>query len=329
MIFYFQIPLPLKNQNNVSSLIDGGMGIDNAQSPTSRRPNNVVISQQWMDEMKIKQSNRLEHKQTICKNGSVFRFQQIQSVPRWLFDLSYSNDDYKFFISTVWKAGSIHWKEVLRQLHAGGSIDFRNRQPDPVMPMNKMSDLYTKLDEYYKIIFVRHPFSRLLSAWRDKIFEADKPDDSNYYRIKGRRIVKTYRPGASKRELFAGNATFIEFATWVTSSEVDNDFHWFPISRKYDLCRIPYDFIGKIETAYNDTTYLFKLLGIERVVSYPAAYSHIKSGNSDLLREYYGDLPSDLINKLVEKFKDDFTIFGYHLPTNKTDFINGIDLIGT
>ena len=133
------------------------------------------------------QSLRLEHKRMVCQNS--FGVKKTSIPSKHNFDLTYSNDDYKFLVTTVWKIGASHWKKVFRILHDNGSTVFRKRQPDPHMKMSKMADFTRKFTEYYKIIFVRHPFARLVSAYRDKVSGTKIP----FYINNNRKMLRAVR----------------------------------------------------------------------------------------------------------------------------------------
>ena len=49
------------------------------------------------------------------------------------------------------------------------------------------------LDTYNKFMFVRHPFDRVLSAYKDKLEKKDKESRYDFHREVGRRIIKKYR----------------------------------------------------------------------------------------------------------------------------------------
>ena len=58
--------------------------------------------------------------------------------------------------------------------------------------------MFQMMDEYFTFIVVRNPWSRLLSAYRDK-FERKDPDRvSLFHRPYGTTIMRRYRPNASK-----------------------------------------------------------------------------------------------------------------------------------
>lgn len=115
------------------------------------------------------------------------------------------------------------------------------------------------LSAYTKFLFVRHPFERLLSAYRNKLER--RHDSSRYFQSRfGRRIVRRYRANATARSLRDGDdVTFAEFAAFVADTRltVFNE-HWAPIDRLCRPCAVNYDFIGKHESLFQDSDYLLK-----------------------------------------------------------------------
>ena len=76
------------------------------------------------------------------------------------------------------------------------------------------------------------------------------------------------------------------------------------------FCDINYDFIGKFETLREDISYILrKVYGKEEDFWFPA----INDPRSAALytKEYYSHLPSDLIHKVKDFYKGDFTLFNY------------------
>lgn len=299
-------------------------------APTSHpvtTKNATRADEEWLASMKHHQSLRLTHKRDVCAShygtkGSSQTYIRMGAM----FDFTYANDDHRFLISTVWKCGASHWREVVRLLHFNGSKAFRERQKDPYLTLNRVPDSQSKLRDYFKVMFVRHPFARLLSAYRDKVNGTEIP----YYQNKAKKMIQFHRKGATKAEIESANATFLEFCTWLAyGAKGDNgDFHWYPLTKKYQMCQIPYDFIGKMETLADDVTYLFRLLKIDKLVSFPGGYNHTLSGDESLLHKYYRAIPDNIIKLLVKRYEGDFRIFGYRFPQNNSDFINTVDLKG-
>ena len=49
------------------------------------------------------------------------------------------------------------------------------------------------LETYKKFMFVRHPFDRVLSAYKDKLENEDKKSNYNFHKEIGLKIKKKYR----------------------------------------------------------------------------------------------------------------------------------------
>ena len=188
--------------------------------------------------------------------------------------------------------------------------------------MLNTTDFNSKINRYYKAIFVRNPLSRFVSAYRDKI----QNTETIAYRDKAKKIVKLYRANATEEEIESGNATFAEFTRYVVEHREDRDPHWHPAVNRLKSCLIPYDFIGKMETIETDSQYLLKKLQIEDLVSFPTADS--QSGDVGMLSGYYRMLTAEMFKKLVHLYEADFKVFGYYKPQNQTDFRSQEDLKG-
>ena len=85
----------------------------------------------------------------------------------------------------------LRWEIRLRQLTH--SI-FRKLMP-PVKTIEELREIQTT---FFSFMTVRHPFERILSAYRDKFFVLkDTPNEVNkavkFYKLYGRRIIQNYR----------------------------------------------------------------------------------------------------------------------------------------
>lgn len=171
-------------------------------------------------------------------------------------------------------------------------------------------EIRNMLNSYTKFLFVRHPFERLLSAYRNK-FERDYVRSSYFQSRFGRYIIKNYRHNPSKESLEKGDdVTFVEFAAYLTGPEnVTFNEHWKPVYNICRPCQIKYDFIGKYETLYSDSDHLLKLAGVQS-----SAFPRVKPSNtSESLRKYYTSLTSQTITQLFNLYFMDFKIFNYNL----------------
>ncbi|OWF47828.1 carbohydrate sulfotransferase 10-like [Mizuhopecten yessoensis] len=129
-----------------------------------------------------------------------------------------------------------------------------------------------------KFLFVRDPFSRMLSGYVDKLYT----NNYIFWGVTGKKIVNTHRANASKLSLECGHdITFPEFIKHVIRSETsgkNRDPHWYPM---YDACRpcsLEYDVIGKIETFKEDLKDFLTSQKLQHVVD----ISNMDQGNDNV-----------------------------------------------
>lgn len=167
------------------------------------------------------------------------------------------------------------------------------------------------LNTYTKFIFVRHPFERLLSAFRNKL-ERNSIRSKYFQSRVGRYIVKTFRANPNNSSLQNGDdVTFDEFTVYLSKSE-SQDFneHWQQISKLCEPCLVKYHFIGKYETLITDSNFILRSIGVSNIrfphnVKPVTTYPHIK--------KYFSSLPSSRIKDLYNLYLLDFKLFGYNL----------------
>ncbi|KAK1117026.1 hypothetical protein K0M31_017074 [Melipona bicolor] len=177
-----------------------------------------------------------------------------------------------------------------------------------------------------KLLVVRHPFERLLSAYRDKLENSVAGREHgtlHFYRKYGSKIVEKYRetnftpPGeylVIRRKdvpLPAGiEPTFREFVQYLIHTDLANygDDHWIPYYLYCTPCLVDYDIIAKVETLWQDQIYTIHKLHLQDTIKPKWRHS---SGYENASMIYFGQLSKDLIQKLYEKFKLDFELFDY------------------
>ena len=160
---------------------------------------------------------------------------------------------------------------------------------------------------YFKFIFVREPFHRFLSAFRDKFIGKNRIYSKNIRRT----IVKRYRPNDCDPN-GENSVSFSEFAQFYCRANINRNPHW----RQYeDLCHpcvVNYDSIGHLETMQQDASLLLKMAGIDDHVTFPPI--HNVTSRSDVFHYYYSQVPSQYIARLGEIYRHDFEMFGYEFP---------------
>ena len=117
-------------------------------------------------------------------------------------------------------------------------------------------DMYPEFTTNGKtIIFVRHPFERILSAFRDKLEDPSVKGgkfNEYYYNKYGRRMVMYYRKEKITGPTFK-YPRFSEFIDFLVDREIRyDDEHWAPFFKECTPCHVHYNFIGHFETLYWD-----------------------------------------------------------------------------
>lgn len=237
------------------------------------------------------------------------------------------NDQYKVLFCYIPKVACTNMKRVF--LILTGQMNTTNplalKSKDVHMSLDKYLtylDSYSdeeaaeKLRTYKKLIFVREPLERLLSAYRNKFIEKS----AYFHKRFGRRIVRKFRDGVNKSQEIQGNdVTFLEFVRYITDENtMENEGfneHWAHYSALCHPCHVQYDLIGKYESIDEDVNFVLKDLKIDELIKFPkrnATYRRTKTG--DQLESFYKTIPKDLLGKLWKIYRSDYNLFDYPYP---------------
>lgn len=241
------------------------------------------------------------------------------------------NVDFPMIVDTIHqlmycempKVGSTNWKRVLMKLTNPKykDVDLMNIQKVRRFQENNLKKLQMDfepeerrkmLEKYYKFTFVRNPFERLLSGYKDKGYRPYFPELSD----------KVYKGNTSKIVNFEARDLegFEKFLDYLIDRGpdvgLDGHFgvrvrHW---TRYYDICHfcaIKYDFVGKIEDVAEDAEYILRDSGVSHLVQYP---HFVKATDNSKLIKYYSKIPMEKIEKIKAVFQVDFDLFDYEIP---------------
>ncbi|XP_051235876.1 carbohydrate sulfotransferase 8-like isoform X2 [Dicentrarchus labrax] len=235
----------------------------------------------------------------------------------------YVEDKHKLLYCQVPKAGCSNWKRTLIVL-AGKARNAQSLQHDTVHYGQKLRTLNTfdhqgimqRLETYTKIIFVREPLERIVSAYRDK-FE----NPNNYYHnLFGKPIISKYRVNPSLAALKTGNGvTFKEFVRYLLDVHrpVGMDIHWEQMNQLCHPCLIDYDFIGKFENMEEESNFLLRLTGAPPNITLPS----FKDRNPTDLRtslqitqKYFSQVSQSEKQRVYDFYYMDYMMFNYSKP---------------
>ena len=150
----------------------------------------------------------------------------------------------------------------------------------------------------FKFTVVRNPFSRLASAYFDKVLRRD------------RYVRRLLREHASRhRQPMAEEIGFEEFVELVSTQDVaDMDPHWRPQYVEGHFAYISYDYVGRAETLQNDLTYI-----LERIRAPEAIISKVvlRENASGSTLDIWSGVSELVRRKFTSAYEIDFDTFRY------------------
>ncbi|XP_054750526.1 carbohydrate sulfotransferase 11-like isoform X1 [Lytechinus pictus] len=247
------------------------------------------------------------------------------------------NEEHRIIYCNVPKVGCTNWKSIFLKLagfdkinisvlHNLGTntkgkiyLDYLHRYPN-------ISHRRFMLQNYTKFFFVRHPFTRILSAFRNKF----APNTSYYFRNKGQeaerwlsrygsQIIEKYRGKAEAIRVSSNwnkeyDLTFSEFIRFLVDPYTDSyNKHWSDIHSMCLPCDIDYDVIGKYETINEDADYILRLINVDPEITFPTPnpLTMTNSSSGKLVDKYYKKVPKLYLYQLAKLYDVDFELFGY------------------
>ncbi len=183
-----------------------------------------------------------------------------------------------------------------------------------ILNANNLNDtMKNGVGNFTKFIFVRHPFERLVSSYRDKL----AGNDAFYKKAVGREIVRKYRQNPSRLSLEMGDdVTFPEFVNFIVDEWRNGrkplDVHWRPVVDLCLPCEMQFHFIGKFETLNRDVNFLLdKLKETDLSRLFAAGQPNKPKTTSSLWKDLMNQISHQQLSDLNQMFADDFRLFGY------------------
>ncbi|KAK7070159.1 hypothetical protein SK128_026569 [Halocaridina rubra] len=218
-----------------------------------------------------------------------------------------------YILNSVWQVSCSTWLSLWILLNEDDKTWEDNLNPHAhtyglLRRKPSASEMYYKITTYTKFILVRHPFERLLSAYRAKFESPVNKPAVIYRRTYGVNIAAKYRTEPVNSTLL-GFITFKELVAYILDKYPrKNDRHWERYSRLCNPCAIEYDIIGKYETLKLDSDHFLDRIGAKPELRYP---NEKKTNTSGLVNSYLETLTNKQIDGLLKLYKNDFNLFGY------------------
>ena len=176
--------------------------------------------------------------------------------------------------------------------------DIHNRNFSPLLKASQVGsfDRFLNRPNLFKFCFVRNPYTRLLSAYLEKI-KSNKPQKKDILQHLGRNIQQLNTP-----------VSFTEFVEVICEQPIANlNDHWNIQYYQTFQNAIKYDFIGKVENFDRDFAFVLNTVNKD-YQKYVSKEQRHASGADERLSAYY--TPA-LIAKVRDKYALDFEYFGY------------------
>nr|XP_020469987.1 carbohydrate sulfotransferase 12-like [Monopterus albus]XP_020469988.1 carbohydrate sulfotransferase 12-like [Monopterus albus]XP_020469989.1 carbohydrate sulfotransferase 12-like [Monopterus albus] len=292
------------------------------------------------------QKARKQRIMDVClgKDGLEFpgRTRAFEQVPNRELDHLIVDDTHQIIYCYVPKVACTNWKRVmvvLSQSLISPSSGQPYTDPEAVPPdLVHNSSLHLtfakfwhhygslsrhlmalKLQHYTKFLFVRDPFVRLISAFRNKF---GRPNE-DFYRQFGSVMLRRYGnvsgslPETAAEAFAAGvTPTFQQFITYLLDPETESEKmfneHWRQVYRLCHPCQVKYDFIGRLESLETDAEQLLKLLKVDDMIHFPSGAQNRTAASWE--RDWFAQIPLTMRRELYKLYEPDFEMFGYPKP---------------
>ncbi|XP_072037389.1 carbohydrate sulfotransferase 13-like [Amphiura filiformis] len=193
------------------------------------------------------------------------------------------SDTHKVLYCYIPKVACTNWKRIILLLNGKENVTNVHYTFIPSLKTFSTEEVIMRLRDYTKLMIVRNPHDRLLSAYIDKLDPTSNASDAKAFqhnfgpRIKNNNIkylgkkfnlsyalVKAEQKSTLTKDEIT-NIQFQEFIRYVGDSDnMLNDppeEHWSEMYRLCSPCYIQYDFIGKLETITEDSKFILSHIG--------------------------------------------------------------------
>ncbi|XP_071949942.1 carbohydrate sulfotransferase 11-like [Antedon mediterranea] len=281
---------------------------------SSGKPSYRLIAQSVIDRYTALHKNRTDYVKAQCDRHRK-ELPKMEKTPILLV-----NEKYKLVYCQTPKAGTDSWcklflvlsgyksyTEVLKMNVMNVSAAWKKHVPK-LSQFTPAKQRYI-LSNYTKIMIVRNPLTRLLSAFNDKAVAKNKSDyNLSFQRQLSKQILQDFRTGNVSGQY---DPTFNEFIRMIVSTESINNIHWRNMHQICFPCDIKYDIIGRFEHIEDDSNYILRLVGSDIRFPKSTGTHFTNSSHRAKIKQGYAKIPRSDMKSIYRKYKLDFLLFGY------------------
>ncbi|KAF7660290.1 hypothetical protein LDENG_00283900, partial [Lucifuga dentata] len=306
----------IHHSNNTLPLSSNSSSSSSVSSPSA---SGSLSSKTWKNLSHILEARRQLMKEMCSKYKSSIS----RTITRHHVTNIYVEDNYKLLYCQVPKAGCSNWKRTLMVL-AGQASDAQSIKHNTVhygkhlktLDSFDQQGIMRRLETYTKVIFVREPLERMVSAYRDKFENPNK----YYHKLFGKPIISKYRPNASQAALSTGNGvTFPEFVQYLLDVHrpVGMDIHWEPANQLCNPCLLDYDITGKFENMEEESNYLLRMAGAPHNLTLPSFKDRNPTAertSMQITQKYFSQVSTWERQRIYDFYYMDYLMFNYSKP---------------
>ncbi|XP_013395185.1 carbohydrate sulfotransferase 10-like [Lingula anatina] len=205
----------------------------------------------------------------------------------------------------MFKAASRNWRNVYQILSGRQDVVFKGtKKYFTRLHSYGSKNNSMRLANYLKVLVVRHPLERLVSAYKEQVL----------FRHLGPR-VKTYMNQQYERNItLQKHISFSDFLQYIADNGPKNA-HWALVEDFCKPCDVQYDVIVHHEDLTTDAPNVMRLLGAEHLIAqFPSSHRKIESyRNETLIQKYYSGIGRKLFQKIWDIYKEEASFLGYKL----------------
>lgn len=226
-------------------------------------------------------------------------------------------EKYKLLYCPISKVASTTWGTLLGKLEGvdivAGSVHRSLKKTMKFLGQYPPKERDKMLKSFTKFMFVREPFERLLSAYRNCFWGKMKRNDPWWKKFRYGVRKFLVKIGERSINLNADNTTFEELLTyvvelWKQGGNNNIEWHFRPQFGQCHPCLIQYDVIGHYETLQDDSMFVLRKTKLLNKVSVPTWRS---TNTRALMRQYYSAVTPLRFSQLKNIYKEDIEAFGY------------------
>lgn len=232
------------------------------------------------------------------------------------------DDKHKFMFCFVQKIASTSVKKLFSILRENNTNEspianitaFHMTANDELTRISPMFYSTNQNKQYLKAIFVRHPFIRLVSAFKDKA-EKNRSEEPFFYAKYWDRVMRLERGQHSVDN--QSRPLFSEFVKLVLNSKIyELDEHWAPIWTRCEPCYVEYDIIGKLETPDDWSLLQSRIrppVKWKRTIWENTSHNKSRDTIRNEIKQYFLQISAKQIIDLYKLYFLDFQLFGYSI----------------